>query len=642
MRKVKIGKRTVVAAAAILVLCVGLAYGAVVNYLSNTIEKPVTVESPIDLSGKITYKTIRYEVPPSTPPTIDGVLSPGEWGEPLCTATGAAWGYPGVQSITVYAYATLEYLYLAFDTSDATDNRNASGLDVLDWNVGLVGSEPAPNSRDPSLPFPWRYAVVSKVSPDNYWEEYSKIDNGYYAAWRDTWALAEIGQYHFTIPEGIEMATSFETGKRVTEFKVPMSIMFDGEHGWEGPNPGDVLLLGGTFSGEDTNGENFEMVWWPEGWNDKYEETFAKYTIGVPVVVTETFNGTKFSETLHGGDEFSMSFNATNLANRPVEAPLALVMECPSTWEGGYPIPEIAEIEPAPSAYGYSSDNEYLVLVFDELYTIGPGATNEAFIRMQLAPNAEPSIGDSNYVIKALIAWEGVVSGENVVLGDDFAKLANARSTSDEHYLGDSSWTTIPGYPPENHKMELYILGPWYPTPLDKLGKFTISDIKSISWATKKPTAGDQPDFYVSIYTEPYEGGDSDWYGHRLTLEGMYSPTLNAPANQWNIWSTDEGDNQVTLIDSNHGPIGYYGAPTLAEIQSGSITWHDEKTIDYRNQKVMAISVSTGTPWCETFVGYLDAITVELKNGQSITIDLEDHPLELTLEQVNAIVSAAS
>jgi len=49
MRKVKIGKRTAVVAVLMAVLCVGLAYGAVVNYLSNPVTTQVTVESPIEL-----------------------------------------------------------------------------------------------------------------------------------------------------------------------------------------------------------------------------------------------------------------------------------------------------------------------------------------------------------------------------------------------------------------------------------------------------------------------------------------------------------------------------------------------------------------------------------------------------------------
>jgi len=54
MRKVKFGKRTAVVAA-ILVLCVGLAYGAVVHYLSQTATVETTIESPIVVSGTILY-----------------------------------------------------------------------------------------------------------------------------------------------------------------------------------------------------------------------------------------------------------------------------------------------------------------------------------------------------------------------------------------------------------------------------------------------------------------------------------------------------------------------------------------------------------------------------------------------------------
>lgn len=195
---------------------------------------------------------------------IDGVLSPGEWGTPLCTETGT------YQTVTVYAHATMDALYLAFDTGDVTDNRGGPGLDVLDWNIGLVGSEFSPLACGAGGA-PWRYVLVTKVYPDASWgDSWSEIDNGYYGSWGDTWNP----NYYSPIPEGIEMVTSFGTGHRVTEFKVPMSLMFDGEHGWNGPSGGETLLLGGTYSGEDAL-LNFEMLWWPPGIDHCTEGTYA-------------------------------------------------------------------------------------------------------------------------------------------------------------------------------------------------------------------------------------------------------------------------------------------------------------------------------------------------------------------------------
>jgi len=208
-------------------------------------------------------------------PTIDGVIDIGEWGTPLCTETGV------FQTVTVYAYATTDALYLAFDTGDTTDERGEAGLGVLDWNIGLVGSD---------MTVPWRYALRTKISPDESWGvAWSAIDNGYYGCWEDTWNPnpAPLDKY-WEIPAGLEMVTSFNTGLRVTEFKVPMSIMFDGTHGWDGLSAGDVLLLGGTFQGEDDLGHS-EMLWWPTGINHSDAGTYAEVTVpaGAATVTTD-------------------------------------------------------------------------------------------------------------------------------------------------------------------------------------------------------------------------------------------------------------------------------------------------------------------------------------------------------------------
>ncbi len=193
-------------------------------------------------------------------PIIDGVFSTEEWGTPLGTAVDE----DNIHTVTMYAHATMDALYLAFVTNDATDNRGGSGLDVLDFNIGLVGDE---------VKLPWRYVLVTKIYADSGWgDQWDAIDHGYYGSWADTW----ITGYYSYIPAGIEMVTSFATGYRVTEFKVPMSIMFDGEHGWEGPNGGETLLLAGTSSGEVKN------AFVPQGIDHGDETTYATIEIPLP------------------------------------------------------------------------------------------------------------------------------------------------------------------------------------------------------------------------------------------------------------------------------------------------------------------------------------------------------------------------
>jgi len=214
-------------------------------------------------------------------PTIDGVIGVGEWGDSLCVKSDYG------ESVTVYAIATTEALFMAFDSTDNLDERavedTTSGAnDVLDWNVGLVGSD--------MTNVPWRYALRTKAQSDNSWggffstiDELEETGRVYRGCWEDT-ENPNLPDYYYPIPAGLEMVTSFDTGHRVTEVKVPMSLMFDGEHGWDGPNAGDVLLLGGlnVVEPDAWPGEwqwDHGHLFWPEGIDHGNADTYAEVTI---------------------------------------------------------------------------------------------------------------------------------------------------------------------------------------------------------------------------------------------------------------------------------------------------------------------------------------------------------------------------
>ena len=209
-----------------------------------------------------------------------------------------------------------------------------------------------------------------------------------------------------------------------------------------------------------------------------------------------------------------------------------------------------------------------------------------------------------------------------VILGGSIAPLCNAQGSA-EQYLSKGSWQAIP-----NTKMELYI----DPTsaPYNSLGSFTIAQIASISYVTKNSGTPANVDFGLNIYTMPYTGGGSTWYGNRLSAEPLYSNNYNAPVNQWNTWSTGSGTNQLTFYDSNHTVAGFYNGPTLAVLQAGALNWGSYPTsgstniIDYSSQtvKYIVFVTSTGENWA-AFDGFLDAMTINLTTGASITIDLE-------------------
>ncbi len=240
----------------------------------------------------------------------------------------------------------------------------------------------------------------------------------------------------------------------------------------------------------------------------------------------------------------------------------------------------------------------------------------------------------SSTVIKlSLPANANGASIKNVVLSGVVASLVKARGTSEQYYWGSGCWAAVLG-----QKFEIYI-DPTVP-PFDALGSFKIDDISSISYHTNKPGSQNDVDFYVVIYTKP-DGVDdkASWYGYKLIGEPYFSKNLNAPSNQWNMWSTDVGTNQLTFFDPDTiGFYGFYGQPTLQDIQAGPINWNNYYSrcpvtnIDYAVETVKYISFQTGTGWMNTFQGYIDAITIALKNGTTVYIDLEGFASEVWVD----------
>lgn len=168
---------------------------------------------------------------------------------------------------------------------------------------------------------------------------------------------------------------------------------------------------------------------------------------------------------------------------------------------------------------------------------------------------------------------------------------------------------------------------------------FTIDDIVSFSWQTNKiTTGGSAPDWYLTIYTTPDdESDDASWYGRRLTFEGLYANNFSTPASTWNTYQTGTGTNQVTMYDGNRGGnLGFYGAPTLADIQAGPIDWDQvpgsgvvsSDSIDYGAESVKFIAIETGSGWANGFTGNLDAFSIQVGGSINSTtlVDFEAVP----------------
>ncbi len=204
-------------------------------------------------------------------------------------------------------------------------------------------------------------------------------------------------------------------------------------------------------------------------------------------------------------------------------------------------------------------------------------------------------------------------------------------AVSDVSLTGSGAWRATPSEDTNSDgfdKFELYV-GPEAPY-MEMLAGLTVADIASVSYATHKGQGQGSPDFYLVIYTKADGNDDQSWFGYRLLGEPLYSPTPDAPANQWNTWSTGAGTNQLAFNDSHKsGNLGFYGGPTLAEIQAGPIDWSayygaaPASAIDYGAEEIHFLAIHTGAPWESTFNGAIDDIRIELTNGSRLTVDLE-------------------
>lgn len=235
-------------------------------------------------------------------------------------------------------------------------------------------------------------------------------------------------------------------------------------------------------------------------------------------------------------------------------------------------------------------------------------------------------------LVSLWIAAPVLGASSTVVLDGQMALASNATYTNADAHMGYGAWRGKGAG--TGSKAELYI----NPTvePFDVLGTFLVKDIESITYWTNKPDPQTAPDWYINIYTVPGSGPNCisppTWYCNRITIDPMYGYNINAPANQWNMWSTESGTNQMTVYDSRRTNAGFYNGPTLDDIQAGPINWGDypnsgsTEVVDYSGETVKYIVLATGNPWADTFVGKVDELIITLKNGNSLTLDLEGGP----------------
>jgi hypothetical protein len=168
----------------------------------------------------------------------------------------------------------------------------------------------------------------------------------------------------------------------------------------------------------------------------------------------------------------------------------------------------------------------------------------------------------------------------------------------------------------------------------------TVGDLKNLSFLTKKGVVipADR-DFWITIYTKFEDDGfDSfpanGWYDSRLharpDVGTGYSYTTDPDV--WRLWSTDEAATSTNaLLFYESARPGMPGYATLTEVAAGPTDWNNDMVADhdYSGEEILTLTIQTDSGW-NGFDGYMDGMSIELKDGRLGEVDFTDGPhLEL-------------
>jgi hypothetical protein len=154
-----------------------------------------------------------------------------------------------------------------------------------------------------------------------------------------------------------------------------------------------------------------------------------------------------------------------------------------------------------------------------------------------------------------------------------------------------------------------------------------VGEVESISYWTKKgSTHAQNPiDWALVLYTKPFTGSlsTSPWYGERLGAEPYFAMSTIDPADTWNQWSSDAGDNQLRFYESTAGApganFGTYNDPTWDVLKVGN----GLSGQPYAGHDVLYFSVQTGSGTAAGFTGQVDGVRIELTNGEVVNLNFE-------------------
>ena len=214
-------------------------------------------------SGSFSELQISYEVMP----TIDGVISGGEWnGAASITVVGGKG--------TVKVLASAGYLYVLFDLVDPNDARtqyvNEVGNDQISININPTDGGPW------GFPYDLIFETSALSAGDGGHHQLPwnpKENSGTIDGWATRWFPNNLQE---ALPVDLESATIYSGGKRITEWKLPLASI--------GVSPGDVLKVGGAVDVGDGGSYVYPigLVWSDAG---TYMPCILKGDIGEVITV---------------------------------------------------------------------------------------------------------------------------------------------------------------------------------------------------------------------------------------------------------------------------------------------------------------------------------------------------------------------
>lgn len=153
------------------------------------------------------------------------------------------------------------------------------------------------------------------------------------------------------------------------------------------------------------------------------------------------------------------------------------------------------------------------------------------------------------------------------------------------------------------------------------MGEFTVGELDSVQFRSRR-AAESSSDYSLLIYTTPVAGAadnDKTWYRRKLTAASGFVSDPAHPIENWNLFTTNAGDNQLNFWDFKGIDADPAGTPfSFGEIQAGEVA---ATTRNYLAEKVKWITLSTFST--ETTVdAALDTIEIKLKTGKTAILDL--------------------